>query len=321
MAVVNNNPEFVGGQYFEKMHTGFADVDTPWQKYDIESQILRGTMTFSRNKLQELDPAYTGYTHIFVLRMPYFMECIMNGHVFADFYEDAQAMAKYHYNNLKQLLEMGSTSYSGTPNMTMDTTDVNVGWNERNYAAPTKSQYDGNQFTIKCLETRGEPLRLGMEWYLNCISDAVGKFTHLGGAMHPVTKKPLEPSLANYTFSIMVVQTDQTLLRIQNIDLWNNAFFTEAPRDNLDWSQGEIDIVQPRDIQFRGVYLPVTTNKACMEKAKQLMHTRSLWYKRIEDLTPSDLRLDSSTDGDYGSGDNGDITSGMTPTAIQNAGY
>lgn len=300
MAIENRNPEFKDTSNFVKMHHGFADVATDWEKYDVESQILRGTMTFSREKLVELDPSYTGYTHIFVLRMPYFMECIADGHVATDFYEDAKAEARYHYKNLRQLLEMGSTSYSGTPNLTMDTSDINVGWNERNYAAPTKSQYDGTQFTIKCLETRGEPLRQAMEYYLNCISDANGKFTHLGGALYPATGKPLEPSISNYTFSIMVVQTDQTLLRIQNIDLWNNAMFTEAPRDNLDWEQGNIDIVQPRDVQFRGIYLPVTRNKECMEKAIKLMQTRALYFKRIEDLTPNDLRLDASSENTRG---------------------
>lgn len=309
------NSIFTAGTHFEKMHTGFADVATPWQKYDVHSQLLRGTMTFSREKLKELDPSYTGYIHIFVLRMPYFMECLMQeGGSFEDFYGgewSPKEEAHYHYNNLKQLIEMGSTSYSGTPNLTMDVTDINVGWNERNYAAPTKSQYDGNSFTIKCLETRGEPLRLGMEWYINCITDANGKYAHLGGAKYPQTGKPLEPSIANYTFTIMVVQTDQSLLRIQNIDLWNNAMFTEAPRDNLDWSQGEIDVVQPRDIQFRGIYLPVTRNAVCMAKAIELMKTRSLYYKRIEDLTTNDLRLSGDNNG-YGTGDTAGI-SGYTP--------
>lgn len=301
MAVVNNNPQF-NGNYHQMMPTGFADVNTPWQKYDpATAQLVRGTMVFSKDRLKELDPAYTGYTHIFVLRMPWFMELLKKNGAIAGYDDEAAAKAKYHYDNLKSLIELGTTSYSGTPNLSMDTADINVGWEDRNYSAPTKAQYSGNEFTLRMLETRGEPLRLAAEYYISSVFDPVGKFASMGGAKNPDTGKPLEPSIANYTFSIMVVQTDQTLLRIQNIDLWNNAFFTEIDRSNLDWEQGNINIVEPKELRFRGVYLPATDNKTCQAKALELLKTRSLFYKRIVDLTDADLRLDESTDALKGS--------------------
>lgn len=292
MATVNKNPQFATGQFIERMQAGLANNPTPWHKYELESQIIRGTMTFNRDKLKELDPAYTGFTHIFVLRMPKFMELIKGGSVLEGYSENAAAEATYHYNNLKALIEMGSTSYSGTPSLSMDSTEVNVGYSERNFTVPLQSRFDGTDFTIKCLETRGEPLRAAMEYYISSIFDPNGKFATMGGAKNPNTHKPLEPSISAYSFSIMVVQTDQTLLRIQNIDLWNNAMFFNVDRSNLDWNQGEVDIVQPRDIQFKGIYLPATDNLYAQEKAKKLMATRVLWYKRIRDLTPEDLRLE-----------------------------
>lgn len=295
--VVNNNPQFSTGQYIEKMPTGFANVATNWTKYTPESQIIRGTMTFNRDKLKELDPAYTGFTHIFVLRMPLFMEYLKDGKILDGYYEkEGQARAKYYYNCLKHLIEMGSTSYSGSPSLTMDNTEVNVGYSERNYAVPTQSRFEGTDFTIKCLETRGEPLRHSMEFYISSVFDPVGKFASMGGAINPATGKPLEPSIANYSFSIMIVQTDPSLLRIQNIDLWNNAMFFNVDRSNLDWEQGQVDIVQPRDIQFRGIYLPATDNELAYKKAEEMMKSRVLYYKRIADLTEEDLRLDSSSE-------------------------
>ena len=53
--------------------------------YDAESQLIRGTMSFSKDKLQELDPSYTGYTHVFVLRLPAFMTAIADGRIQGDF--------------------------------------------------------------------------------------------------------------------------------------------------------------------------------------------------------------------------------------------
>ena len=150
--------------------------------YDTESQLIRGTMSFSRDKLRELDPSYTGYTQIFVLRMPYFMTQIANGNVLPGYAENAVAEAQMHCKNLKALIELGSTSYSGTPDLTLNTTEVNTGFSERSYPAPTYSAYDGKSFTIRCLETRGEPLRRGLEYYINGITDANVKATMLHGA-------------------------------------------------------------------------------------------------------------------------------------------
>ena len=127
----------------------------------VEAQLIRGTMSFSKDKLKELDPSYTGYTHIFVLRLPPFMVQVARGKVLDDYEPNATENAQQHCRNLKALIEMGSTSYSGTPDLTLNTSEVSTGFSERSYPAPTYAAYDGKNFTIRCLETRGEPLRNG----------------------------------------------------------------------------------------------------------------------------------------------------------------
>lgn len=256
--------------------------------YDVESQLIRGTMSFSRDKLRELDPSYTGYTHIFVLRMPAFMTAIANGQVMDGYDKDAVAIAQMHCKNLKALIEMGSTSYSGTPDLTMNTSEVNVGFSERSYPAPTFSQYDGKQFTIRCLETRGEPLRRAMEYYINGITDANVKATMLHGALN-ADGTPMDPTLPNYTFAIMVVQTDQTLRYIQDISIWNSCIFTNVERSNLDWENGSIDIVQPKDIQFTGVYMPDAHNDYIDALALKLVGTRLKYYRRFKDMGEQEI--------------------------------
>lgn len=259
--------------------------------YDVESQLIRGTMSFSKDRLRELDPSYTGHTHIFVLRLPPFMTAIANGQVISNYtaYDpEAISKAQAHCKNLKALLELGSTAYSGTPDLTMNTAEVNVGWSERSYPAPTFSQYDGKSFTIRCLETRGEPLRRAIEYYINGLTDANMKGTFLHGATDQ-NGKPMEPTLANYTFSIMVVQTDQTLRQIQDISLWNSCMLTTANRDNLDWENGNIDIVQPRDLQFSGVYIPDTNNTIVTNRASQMLGQRMRYYRAYRDMDETQL--------------------------------
>ena len=252
--------------------------------YDAESQLIRGTMSFSKDRLRELDPSYTGYSHIFVLRMPAFMTAIANGNVISGYDSDSVAIAQMHCKNLKALLELGSTSYSGTPDLELNTTNVNTGFAERNYAAPLTSAYEATTFQINCLETRGEPLRRALEYYINGISDANVKATMLHGALN-ADGTLMDPSLPNYTFAIMVVQTDQTMLRIQDISLWNSCIATSVSRSDLDWTNGDINIAEPKTVQFSGVYMPDSNNASVVYKAKQLLGQRMQYHKRFKDIT------------------------------------
>lgn len=272
-------------------------IDQP-STYDNDSQILRGTMSFSKDKLRELDPSYVGYTHIFVLRMPAFMVAVANGQLvngYTEYEADAIRTARMHTRNLKALIEMGSTSYSGTPNLTLNNSEVDTGFSERSYPAPTFSQYDGKSFTIRCLETRGEPLRRAVEYYINGITDANVKATMLHGAANSdANRTPMEPTLPNYTFAIMVVQTDQTLRRIQDISIWNSCIITEMERSSqLDWENGTIDIVQPLDLNFSGVYMPDAHNTHIDKLAYKLLGKRLKYYKKYSDMNSTDLSTSS----------------------------
>lgn len=268
--------------------------------YDVESQLIRGTMSFSHEKLQELDPSYTGYTHIFVLKLPRFMTQVARGKVIQGFSTNAIEEAQQHCRNLKTLLEMGSTSYSGTPDLTLNTSQVATGFNERNYPAPTTAAYDSTSFTIRCLETRGEPLRRALEYYINGITDANVKATMLNGALDE-DGNPMEPTLANYTLSIMVIQTDQTLRKIQDISMWNSCLITSAERSQLDWENGSIDIVNPVDVPFVGVYTPDTHNEAIENRALRLLGTRLKLYNRYKDMGEEEFGVKWwQTEGSFG---------------------
>ena len=146
--------------YIRNMPTAVPGTTIEYQRYEtpssaeevqegLKSQLVRGTLTFSKDRLKELDPSYTGYTQIFVLRMPEFMKAVKDGYVIDGFAGDSQVqIAKYHYNNLKAMLELASTSYQGTPELTLNTADINVGWSEKNYAVATYSAYDSTSWRL-----------------------------------------------------------------------------------------------------------------------------------------------------------------------------
>lgn len=291
--------------YINNMPTAVPGTDVEYQLYNpaaqvsdvtdnLASQLVRGTLTFSKERLKELDPSYTGFTQIFVLRMPEFMKAVADGYVLDNFAGDQQAqIAKYHLKNLKAMLELASTSYQGTPELTLNTADINVGWAEKNYAAPTYSLYDSTNFSITMLETRREPLRRALEYYISGMADPNAKITHLHGAIDRATGKLMEPSLSNTTFAFMMVQTDNTLRNIQDISIWTNCIPTSVPRDQLNWTLGEIDVVQPQNISFRGIYLPHSQSSAIKKKARELMAIRTQYYKRIDELNEKDYGTES----------------------------
>lgn len=315
MAGIEKNPYVTKGvlndQYIEMFPTGTSAgaTETTYNKYnvgsiDVASQIVRGTMTFNKEKLRELDPSYSGYTHIFVTYMPEFMRALCQNHIIGGG-ENAQRIAQYHYANLKAIIEMGSTSYSGTPNLELQTADVNVGFAEKNFAVATYSAYDSTQFTIRCIETYGEPLRHAVEYYIEGISDPNAKYQHLHGAAETAGGSngkwvPMQPSLANTTFGIMVVQTDQTLHNIQDISIWTNCIITSIERSHLDWELGTIETVQPQTLNFRGVYLPHSNAPAVRERAKRYLAKRLHYYKRLDDMSEAEYgftKWDDPNDG------------------------
>lgn len=266
--------------------------------YDIESQLLRGTMAFSKDKLSELDPSYQGYTHVFCVRVPPILSQVARGKQVAGFDDPYDETVKssnsveggvkglygrQHCRNLKTLFEMGCTSISGTPSLTLNTSQVSVGWNDRSYPAPTTSEYDGTSFTLKVLECRGDPLRRGVEYYISGVSDPNVKAAMMNGALDD-NDRLLAPTLANFTWAFMIVQTDQTMLTIQDVSLWNSCIITGIDRSNLDWENGTVDIVQPRDVTFNGMYMPDCRNKYLHKMAARLLGMRLQYYKRYQDM-------------------------------------
>ena len=292
MAVINNpNPMY--GLRADGAPTYVSRMETAPGRYSTaESQLLRGTMSFSKDKLQELDPSYTGYTHVFVLRLPPVMTAPANGRQIAGFEQNGVENAQRHCRDLKAIFELGCTSYSGTPDLTLNTSEVNVGWSERSYPAPTTSAYDGKQFTLRCLETRGEPLRRGIQYYISAITDPNVKAAMMNGALN-MDGTLMEPTLPNFTWSFMIVQTDQTLLNIQDVSIWQNCLITGIDRSNLDWENGTVDIIQPKDVQFSGVYMPDAHNQYIDAMAQKLLGARLKYYRRFSDMDESWLATSS----------------------------
>lgn len=226
------------------------------------NNLLRGTLNLSRAELAKYAPQYTGFTHIFVLNNIRFLEA-------------GGQEARKHAQNLKNLIEFCSLSYSGTPDLSFDDAEVETGYPNVQISVPTQSRFDGTTFSIRILEQETEVLRHALEYYQSGLIDPYsGKATFHGANL------PFSPE--NYTMEIAIVQLDPTMKKIQDISLWQGARPKPVDRDNLNWQQGQVEIVQPKDVQFTGRYIANADQH--LAKIQTLLNRRLQLYKTAKEL-------------------------------------
>jgi hypothetical protein len=226
------------------------------------NNLLRGTLNLSRAELAKYAPQYTGQTQIFVVKNVRFME-------------EGDATAKKHASNLKNLLEFCSLSYSGTPDLSAEDATVETGFSNVEISVPTGSKYDGTSFSIRVLEQDTEVLRHALEFYQNGVFDSYGNYVHMQGSL-------LAFSPENYTMELVIVQLDPTLKKIQDISMWQAVRPKPVDRDNLNWQQGQIEVVQPKDVQFTGRY--IANADAYLSQIQELVDRRITMYKTVKNL-------------------------------------
>ena len=167
-AVNINNKTYSVPKYSDVINSKTGDTRVT-NAFDLESKLIRGTMAFSPERMQEIDPSYTGHTHIFVLRVPPILTAVAsskvvdlssNGteHKIQDGseagYLNLVDEAKLHIRNLKALFELGSTGYSGTPDLTMNYTPYTGLFEDQAIQVPTYSSYGSTQFNLTVMEFR-----------------------------------------------------------------------------------------------------------------------------------------------------------------------
>lgn len=227
------------------------------------NNLLRGTLNLSRADLAKYAPQYTGQTQIFVTKNIRFME-------------EGDANAKKHASNLKNLIEFCSLSYSGTPDLSSEDATVETGFSNVEISVPTGTKYDGTSFSIRVLEQESEVLRHALEYYQSGLYDPYGNFVHMHGSSLPFSPE-------NYTMEIVVVQLDPTLKKVQDISMWQAVRPKPVDRDNLNWQQGQVEVVQPKDVQFTGRY--IANADTYLPQIQALIDRRIALYKTVKQLS------------------------------------
>ena len=198
--------------------------------------LFLGGLNVKAKALEQYNPLKTGYTRIFVVQMPKFMNRIL-------------PLAS---KNFKHMIEYGFKSIDGIQNLTMEYEAITGGYAGRSFAIPTILKDETNAITIKLQEMSGSPVREYIEMWLSGISDPHTGLCHYHGALDKdaaTGNAGMEAIQANQVAEMIYVSTDHTGREIEFACLLSNMIPKVVKRDHYNYESGTHSAVE-YDIEF-----------------------------------------------------------------------
>ena len=198
--------------------------------------LFLGGLNVKAKALEQYNPLKTGYTRIFVVQMPKFMNRIL-------------PLAS---KNFKHMIEYGFKSIDGIQNLTMEYEAITGGYAGRSFEIPTILKDETNAITIKLQEMSGSPVREYIEMWLSGISDPHTGLCHYHGALDKdaaTGNAGMEAIQANQVAEMIYVSTDHTGREIEFACLLSNMIPKVVKRDHYNYESGTHSAVE-YDIEF-----------------------------------------------------------------------
>ena len=198
--------------------------------------LFLGGLNVKAKALEQYNPLKTGYTRIFVVQMPKFMNRIL-------------PLAS---KNFKHMIEYGFKSIDGIQNLTMEYEAITGGYAGRSFEIPTILKDETNAITIKLQEMSGSPVREYIEMWLSGISDPHTGLCHYHGALDKdaaTGNAGMEAIQANQVAEMIYVSTDNTGREIEFACLLSNMIPKVVKRDHYNYESGTHNAVE-YDVEF-----------------------------------------------------------------------
>ena len=198
--------------------------------------LFLGGLNVKAKALEQYNPLKTGYTRIFVVQMPKFMNRIL----------------PIASKNFKHMIEYGFKSIDGIQNLTMEYEAITGGYAGRSFEIPTILKDETNAITIKLQEMSGSPVREYIEMWLSGISDPHTGLCHYHGALDKdaaTGNAGMEAIQANQVAEMIYVSTDHTGREIEFACLLSNMIPKVVKRDHYNYESGTHNAVE-YDVEF-----------------------------------------------------------------------
>ena len=207
------------------------------KKYDSDFiknySLFLGGLNATQKSLEQYDPLKTGYNRIFFVKMPVFMEMIMQ--------KETQ--------RIRHLMEYGFTRVDGIGNTTLETDQITGGYAGRAFDVATIAKDDTQEITLSLYEFAGSPVREYMDMWISGISDPYTGYGHYHGAFE--WDENLRYSQHNHVAEAIYVATDPTGRSngVEYCCLLSNMFPKSVKKDQFNYESGRHELVQ-LDINF-----------------------------------------------------------------------
>lgn len=191
-----------------------------------------GGMNTKRAAMEQYDFLRTGYTRIFFIHMPDFLN---------KRYPDETKRFKHR-------LEYANTAIDGLQNIELEFEDITAGFSGRTMQIPTVARDATNEITVRMYESAGSPIREYLTLWITGISDIMSGFTHYHGALGTAG---IRANAAYHIAEAIVVSTDSTGRTdgIEYCALLTNMMPKSVKMDQFNYESGQHAAV-PMDVQF-----------------------------------------------------------------------
>lgn len=214
--------------------------------------LFMGGLNTTNAALAQYAPLKTGYSRLFITRLPYFMTKIMES----------------EGKRIKHLMEYAFIGVDGIQNTSVEFGQLNGGYNGSGFDVAIGAKDETNEITVKIYDFQGSPVREYMEMWASGIFDYRTGLGHYHGCCYKDTYNKvilgkedgdpwvnaLEHSPSNHTMEAIYVVTGPTggSEDIEYACLLTNMMPKSVKKDHLNYTAGQHDIVET-DLPFTTV--------------------------------------------------------------------
>ena len=188
-----------------------------------------GGLDVSTKNIDQFDPLRAGYSRIFIVRLPRFMERM-----------DIAAAKRF-----KHLLELGFTGIDGIADTTMETEELTGGYAGNKFQIPNVVKDETDSLTIKVYEFSGSPIREFIDTWMTGISDPLTGLSHYHGQISP----ECQFKASNHVMETIIVNTDPTGSDIEYCAMFSNMMPKKVAKAHFNFEPGSHAAVS-LDLEF-----------------------------------------------------------------------
>ena len=212
------------------------------KNYDGFKYFLEGIDVTDQN-LDQMTPYVPGISRLYFHKVPYFMQI-----GFSDL-----------TSNFRSYFETGYKSVSGIGNLTAEGVDIEGGWANQKFSNISTVRDETDTITVTLYEQTGSPVREFIETWMTGMRDPRSGVAHYHGHVtNPIQRDVttgdgqvgrVDYCERNHTGEFVYVDLDPTGRFIEYACLLAHVWPRVSPRDHLNYSSGNRDVVS-LDLEF-----------------------------------------------------------------------